>query len=430
MIVKDSPAGFPEFFPNECFGLIFNKLTPKELAICARVCKLWNSFAQMDFLWKSLVVRDCSLIPKNPGASWKKFYKQYIQESKLKKLHYHRRTLIIAWKKTIGVWRQTIPGILDKYTSTHTDTCHKARITCSLTFGSSVDINLVTGSADKTLKVWRKTPTEKRFRLLDTIEGHTTYPSVLTGNSRLLISGSRGGEIRVWKYTYIKSSFEPLETFSAHKSAVTALQIDNLRIIRVFFSGSRNGEIKLWKKIGSRFQVGQTLEGYHKREITTLSYNYSRHLLFSGSADKTIRVWKKNVFKLQCISMVSAQGSIVTDILPYQNPEYFLTASQNGKIIKWKKIECPDPSYTAWEKDHTFLPSEGAPILSLQPRICRTWCRIQNIFALTPSGIVRILYSEHDNKHKPVKSILKVDPNPLPNSEKTMKVETYPCEHY
>lgn len=420
--------GFPEYFPKDCFLLILNKLSVKELNIASKVCKLWYQLSLTGTLWRNLAMGDCPPFPKDPTISWKVFYKQNIQGSKIRRLHYDRKGLISAWGKTIGVWKETPAGLRDHYSCTYTDTDHSASINCFFAFKSSVDTNLVTGSADKTLKMWRMRYGEKHFQLLDTLKGHKTPVKVLTGNSSLLFSGSEEGEIRVWRYSYIKPSFDLLETLSAHESAVTALQIDNPRLTRVLFSGSQNGEIKLWKKVGSEYKIGQTLVGYHKGKITALAYNSTRCLLFSGSADKTIRVWKKNVYTLHCVFMVHAHESPVTDILLYKNPEYFLTSAQDGTIKKWEKKENPDPECMFWEREQTFIPARGTSVLSLQPRICSPWSQFEKIYALTSESIIKIAFQEYNRTPQLVKSVCIIPQNPMPNSEEVLEVETSPCE--
>lgn len=56
------------------------------------------------------------------------------------------------------------------------------------------ETKLVTGSADKTLKVWDLRTNE----VLNTLEGHSNFVSCLCMRQDVLVSGSDDTTVRVW----------------------------------------------------------------------------------------------------------------------------------------------------------------------------------------------------------------------------------------
>lgn len=118
----------------------------------------------------------------------------------------------------------------------------------------STDGFVYTGSADKKIKVWKKKEGEKRHSLIDTLE--------------------------------------------KHKSAVNALAISTDG--SVLYSGACDRSIIVWEKNGGggdgggcgNMVVVGALRG-HTKAILCLAV--VSDLICSGSADKTVRIWRKGI---------------------------------------------------------------------------------------------------------------------------------------
>ncbi|RNA21933.1 WD40 repeat, partial [Brachionus plicatilis] len=98
--------------------------------------------------------------------------------------------------------------------------------------------NIVSGSADKTIKIWDK----DIFKCLKTINGHNDSVRCLAimqnGN---IVSGSGDITIKIWD----KDTFECLKTIYGHIESVVCLAImQNGNIV----SGSVDKTIKIWDK--------------------------------------------------------------------------------------------------------------------------------------------------------------------------------------
>jgi WD40 repeat protein len=194
--IKGSFAN-PETFPNDLYYYCFFKnLNLKDLAIASRVCKHWNRMANLEVLWQELVKQDCPAFAKNETITWKALYRLNIDGAKPRKISYHGKGVICAWGKTVAIWTRTFPRGGYKRTCFETD--HTGSINCFFVRGNSHETQFVTGSTDKTLKVWKKNAKDERLQLLQTLEGHNASVTALTKSSYELYSGSSDGEIRVW----------------------------------------------------------------------------------------------------------------------------------------------------------------------------------------------------------------------------------------
>jgi WD40 repeat protein len=78
---------------------------------------------------------------------------------------------------------------------------------------------------------------------------------------------------------------------SIHKGEIKCLLVEN--IFNQFFviSGSADRMIKIWDTEPKTKNVVQTLSG-HAGTILCLVYSNKSDTLFSGSVDKSIRIWK------------------------------------------------------------------------------------------------------------------------------------------
>ncbi|KAK4035672.1 hypothetical protein OUZ56_027758 [Daphnia magna] len=160
----------------------------------------------------------------------------------------------------------------------------------SVTVGELMEECVVSGSRDKTAKLWL--PEGLGFVCDQTYIGNEGYvSSVAIGGTSdnfpggCVITGCQDGKIRV----YNPGSVNPTSTFTGHSDTVCAL------ITRPGFllSGSWDKTARLWQSDGAPIV---TLSG-HAAAVWAIEFLHcpnsaSEVLILTGSADKTIKLWK------------------------------------------------------------------------------------------------------------------------------------------
>ena len=146
----------------------------------------------------------------------------------------------------------------------------------------------ISGSDDKTLKVWDLTTGNELF----TLNGHTSFVNAVavTADGKRAISGSRDKTLKVWDLTTRKELF----TLNGHSDWVNAVAVtaDGKRAI----SGSDDKTLKVWD-LTTRQQLF-TLNG-HTSWVNAVAVSADGNLAISGSYDKTLKVWDLTTRKEQ-----------------------------------------------------------------------------------------------------------------------------------
>lgn len=142
------------------------------------------------------------------------------------------------------------------------------------------DGRLVSGSDDRTLKVWDTTS----WTCMKTLEGHTgdVYCVSQLFDGRL-VSGSLDRTVKVWELE--ANTNHCSETLGGHNGIVQQLlPLSDGRLL----SGSHDGTFKIWDVISGRC-IKTTA---HHDGIIQCALILSDGCLASGSADKSIKIWK------------------------------------------------------------------------------------------------------------------------------------------
>ena len=98
---------------------------------------------------------------------------------------------------------------------------------------------IVTGSVDRTIKVWSTSSCE----LIRTLKGHESEVACLQYRDRLIVSSSLDKTIRVWDI----ESGRCLRVLEGHEEFIRCVRFDSKRIV----SGSSIGEIKVWDLVAA-----------------------------------------------------------------------------------------------------------------------------------------------------------------------------------
>ena len=102
-----------------------------------------------------------------------------------------------------------------------------------------------------------------------------------------LVSGSRDRTLRVWNLTTGRLARHPLR---AHTGSVLCLQFDSKPEEDVIISGSSDTHVILW-----RFSTGKIIrkiQNAHKESV--LNLRFDRRFLVTCSKDKTIKIWSRH----------------------------------------------------------------------------------------------------------------------------------------
>ncbi|XP_062098269.1 protein JINGUBANG [Humulus lupulus] len=173
---------------------------------------------------------------------------------------------------------------------------HSDAISC-LTLSDDKTL-LYSASWDRTLKVWRI----DNSKCLESINAHDdAVNAVVATVEGLVFTGAADGTVKVWKREQrgkvTKHSL--VQKLMVQESAVTALAVNTSGSI--VYCGSSNGLVNFWER-EKQFSHGGVLRG-HKLAILCLAA--AGGLVFSGSADKTIYVWRRDGVIHTCLSVLT-----------------------------------------------------------------------------------------------------------------------------
>ncbi|OMO87661.1 hypothetical protein CCACVL1_08840 [Corchorus capsularis] len=184
---------------------------------------------------------------------------------------------------------------------------------------SSLSLNvekglLYSGSWDRTLKVWRISDS----KCLESIKVHDdAVNSVVSSSNGLVFTGSADGTVKVWKWEQSRKATKHTlaQTLLEQECAVTALTINNNG--SVVYCGSSDGLVNFWE-VDKNLAHGGVLKG-HKLAVLCLAA--AGNLVFSGSADKTICVWRRDGNIHTCLSVLTGHTGPVKCLAVEKDPD-------------------------------------------------------------------------------------------------------------
>lgn len=250
--------------PNISWNIL-SYLDPVSLCQASQVSRSWNYLASYPQLWKSLCRQ----------SNW-----QLSLMGEMK--HLELFTLpdsSVQWKQMFAERFRIRRNWLKGYCNVRTFEGHTQGISC-IQFD---DTRIVSGSWDKTIKVWNRR-TNTAWAAL-TLAGHSGMVRCLHLHGNRLVSGSSDRTIKVWDLATDKVGWVGAAcraTMVGHMHTVRCLQADSKKVI----SGSYDLTLKVWDIKTGRCE--NTLRG-HTDAVLCLHFNEEK--LVSGSKDTTIKVW-------------------------------------------------------------------------------------------------------------------------------------------
>ncbi|WP_370584700.1 serine/threonine protein kinase [Oculatella sp. LEGE 06141] len=269
--------------------------------------------------------------------------------------------------------------------------------------------HLISGSGDRTIKVWSMQTGE----LLQTLEGHSTWiraiaispdgktiasgcndntvylwevatghsSCTLTGhhdwiraiaispNGQTLASGSQDKRIRIWNL----STLEPIQTLAEHKHWVLAL--DFSPDSQLLASGSRDQTIQLWNPIKNKRYY--TVDA-HAAEVLAVAISPDGQAIASCSADKTVKLWKLNTGKL--LHTFTDYDSAVNTIAFSPDGKLLATGSNDRTIKLWHMgsgtLINTLQGHTGWIWSIAFSPDSQTVISGSWDGSIKLWQRV------------------------------------------------------
>ncbi|GAV48939.1 hypothetical protein ZYGR_0N03440 [Zygosaccharomyces rouxii] len=163
---------------------------------------------------------------------------------------------------------------------------HGSTILCSA-FAPDTSSRMVTGAGDNTARIWdcaTQTP-------LSVLKGHSNWVLCVawSPDGELIATGSMDNTIRLWES---KAGKPWGDAMKGHSKWITSLAWEPLHLVAAgdkprLASASKDGTIKIWD--ASRRTCLYTLSG-HTNSVSCVKWG-GQGLLYTGSHDKTIRVW-------------------------------------------------------------------------------------------------------------------------------------------
>ncbi|KAG8866486.1 hypothetical protein FRC20_008413 [Serendipita sp. 405] len=153
-----------------------------------------------------------------------------------------------------------------------------------LSVGWSADgQRIVSGSYDKTVRIWDVTTGQQQGSLLD---GHNDWVEsvAFSPDGRRIVSGSIDQTVRIWDVETGKQHGPSLEGHNGWVQSV-AFSPDGRRIV----SGSYDKTVRIWD-VETGKQHGPSLEG-HDGFVLSVAFSPDGRGIATGSSDKTVRIW-------------------------------------------------------------------------------------------------------------------------------------------
>ena len=199
---------------------------------------------------------------------------------------------------------------------------------------------IISGSEDKTLKVWDLAT----GRVVRTLCGHeaAVLAVAVTPDGQQIISGSEDQTIKVWDLT----TGQTVRTMSGHEDAVWAVVVlsDNRQVI----SASEDGSLKVWDFISGK--AIRTLLG-HSHAVWAVAVTPDEEKVVSGSYGQTIKVWDLETGKV--ISTLRGHEDAIWAVEVVADGQQVVSAAADQTLKIW--------SLTTGQEVRT-LGEHGAPV--------------------------------------------------------------------
>ena len=188
-------------------------------------------------------------------------------------------------------------------------------------------------------------------------EAHNECVYTIQYSGKYLVSGSRDKTLRIWDLDTQRLVKRPL---SGHKGSVLCLQFDASPQEDIIISGSSDTNVILW-----RFSTGKvlrTLEKAHNESVLNLKFDH--RFLVTCSKDKMIKVWNRKELRpghkdypIRGVEGGAQFPSYIVDLMALPDPldfERYLTPEQMQPVGEYSLIMRIDSHHAAVNAVHIF----------------------------------------------------------------------------
>lgn len=291
-------------FPNLQIALeVLRYLDPTSLRRVGQVCQSWKMLSSSDRIWND--VCNSTLFNGDVEVLRSQFERDMgLGAVSSRDIALQTMSIRVGWKS------RSLPP------SKELD-AHRASITC---LEMACENCIISGSGDKTLRVWSISP----FKCLETLSGHAggVWCCAVSGDN--IISGDTVHAVKVWSL----STFQLKRTLLGHTSTVRCLKI----VGNCAVSGSRDRELRVWD-VGT----GECMAILRGHTDAVRCVEFDGETVVSGSYDFTVKIWRPTFPEAERLQFnLVPPAAYCAKIYSLQfNGEVVVTGSVNGSIIVW-----------------------------------------------------------------------------------------------
>ncbi|OVA20280.1 WD40 repeat [Macleaya cordata] len=160
----------------------------------------------------------------------------------------------------------------------------------------------------------------------------------------IIFTGSESSRVRIWKQPEciergcLKTSSGEIRAILAYGNMLFTTHKDyKIRIWRMSVSENfQPKKITTLPRNNSFLSFRRTTSQQHKDYISCIAYYHADGLLYTGSWDKTVKVWK--VTDKKCIDSFTAHEDNINAIVVNQEDGCLFTSSADGSVKIWRKV--------------------------------------------------------------------------------------------
>ena len=219
-------------------------------------------------------------------------------------------------------------------------------------------LRIVTGSDDKTARVWAMDENGK-WQTQNVLEGHEglVWSADFSPDGTRIVTASTDDTARVWRETD-NGSWQTQHVLEGHEGSVHSADFspDGLRIV----TGSGDYTARVWRETDNgSWQTQHVLEG-HSDWVRSVFFSPDGSLIFTTSDDTTARVWRESDNGIwQTAAVLEGHGDLVYSAAFSPDGLRIVTGSGDDTARVWRETD-----NGSWQTQHA-LEGHGDEVMSV-----------------------------------------------------------------